>query len=893
MPFVSQSLRSSTGPQPPFVGRAAERRFFHQEILTPDEPTAHLLNVWGASGCGVSTLLAQWREDARGAPFQEDCLIAAADGRIGSPLQVMRTFAAQLRAAGAPLVAFEQMLAHLASAAPRPSTPEQQAALMLLTRQVQELARAHPVQGLPVLGGIYESVSETTRRDVLHQHPALALHEGQTFAEHLAALTRAFLDDLNWLATTPVASAPGRGLRVLLFLDELSESATTLLEWVRTQVLPASLSTGVVFLLGSSFSLEHVLPAEPALTSLPLHPFTRDETREFVAAWGISDPARLTRLFERTGGLPLALRLLAPVPPSWLDADEAALAPGLRWLEQQAPGYQYLVRYAALFSRSFDHQDLTVCPMFSASELILWYRRLLALPFVTHDPLTGESWYHPLVQQELRQRFASDAPAAYRQARQVIAQYYQRHVESHTRRQEPPAMCPAAEQKRFLALLEQWLWLADEPSLMQAIRSTLEFAERTEDQSALLTLLRGFAHASSAEAVPARSRQVAALLLSYREAEIHTPAFLETTGELVASLERMPGIPAQVLARVLSRRAAAWLLQDSPSQAREDSLRATSLDPMYAEGALVQGMTCAALGKQEEALEAYARTLQLAPRQVFALAHRALLYQARKAYELALEESTRVVSLAPDLPEAARLRTLIYADREKRRQGLGPFEARLARDPTDSEAYLLQGMAHCALGQHEQALASFAQAQALDPSNPRVYAGRGHVHLEGGDLLQARSDLAKAWELDPSDGTAGLLFAWVQLCLEEPETQVSALLETLVARFPASGISLLCQGIRHLLQQQFVEALAVLEQAQRLQPRQGEAAFWKGLACVYLEQDAEALEALEQARTAELPLPAVLFTPVRRIAAERPVFFQEHLQPLLQAISQTSPAQEP
>jgi len=189
-------------------------------------PAAHLLGVWGPAGVGVSALLAQWRADVRSAPFQDQCVIATADGHLGSPLRVMTAYAAQLRAVGVPLVAFEQLLARLTATTFHPATPEQLAARTLFARQVQELARAHPLQGLPVLGGMYESVSETMRQDALQQYPVLAVHDGQTFAEHLAALTRAFLDDLNWLASTPVVpSRPERGRRVLLFLDEISPNS--------------------------------------------------------------------------------------------------------------------------------------------------------------------------------------------------------------------------------------------------------------------------------------------------------------------------------------------------------------------------------------------------------------------------------------------------------------------------------------------------------------------------------------------------------------------------------------------------------------------------------------------------------------------------------------------
>lgn len=109
MPFVTSPLHSLRGPQSLFVGHADEHQIFRQQILLPQTPAVHLLNVWGPEGCGVSTLLARWREEARRAPFQEQCVTVSIEGRAGSPIQAMNTASAQFRTSGTPLVAFEQV----------------------------------------------------------------------------------------------------------------------------------------------------------------------------------------------------------------------------------------------------------------------------------------------------------------------------------------------------------------------------------------------------------------------------------------------------------------------------------------------------------------------------------------------------------------------------------------------------------------------------------------------------------------------------------------------------------------------------------------------------------------------------------------------------------------
>jgi tetratricopeptide (TPR) repeat protein len=90
------------------------------------------------------------------------------------------------------------------------------------------------------------------------------------------------------------------------------------------------------------------------------------------------------------------------------------------------------------------------------------------------------------------------------------------------------------------------------------------------------------------------------------------------------------------------------------------------------------------------------------------------------------------------------------------------------------------------------------------------------------------------------------------------------------------------QGIALVARQRYEKALDVLRTVLQKHPQRAEAWFWHGLACVFAQRDAEALVALEHARTAEIPLSAVLFTPLRWTTAARPDFYQERLVPFLQ-----------
>ena len=69
MPFVTPMLRSQEDIRPPFIGRVKELELFREQVLRPNEPSAHLLSLWGPLGVGASALLAQFHKEAHTDPF--------------------------------------------------------------------------------------------------------------------------------------------------------------------------------------------------------------------------------------------------------------------------------------------------------------------------------------------------------------------------------------------------------------------------------------------------------------------------------------------------------------------------------------------------------------------------------------------------------------------------------------------------------------------------------------------------------------------------------------------------------------------------------------------------------------------------------------------------------
>ena len=115
MPFVKQTALTIRRPRSSvrdrFIGRASELHMFREHMIKPEDPAYYVLSVWGQAGVGKTTLLARLRDEARTADFNDSCLTALVDERFFTPADLMERCAAQLRLAGAPLAAFEQVAA--------------------------------------------------------------------------------------------------------------------------------------------------------------------------------------------------------------------------------------------------------------------------------------------------------------------------------------------------------------------------------------------------------------------------------------------------------------------------------------------------------------------------------------------------------------------------------------------------------------------------------------------------------------------------------------------------------------------------------------------------------------------------------------------------------------
>jgi len=826
---------------------------FREHMLKPEDPAYNVLSVWGPAGVGKTTLLARLRDEARTADFKNSCLTALVDERQGTPADLMARCAAQLRLAGAPLAAFEQVAARYKQAL-QPHHDEQTVARAAFLREVAALTESK-VMDESVLGGLYETVAREANASFGSQrHASQSVGETGLLHGPLDDLTRAFVNDLNWL-TTASPHLAGRGRRVILFFDTCAPAAAETATWLLHTVLRVPISNQVALVVAGRESIEHSLSHEQSIYSMSLAPFTAGETRRYLARRGITAKDRVAAISRLSGGLPLYVSMLACDHEGYLDVTADIVTNMLRWIARQDHRKQRLVLHAALFSRPFTQDDLAAFHTLPEPEQISHYRWLIDLPFVQHSALDGRHRYHDLAQQVMRRALFQHAPQEEQAARRALANHYRRRLERMQAEEGKRVFCSAEWLELALALVSQLLCLPDAESLALAIEQVMAIVYDAKQEAQLVTALRELSQ-DSPEEHPAplaatSARQTAQLLLQYMEMDLASQEALTAATGLIEVACHAPTFSAPLLARIYGKR----------------------------------GMAESVHSEYEQAIADFDRALALDARATFAYAHRGIASWKGKKYQQAIADFDQAYTLDQELEGALLLRRLASWEFMAYRPGRGDFDRAIQLDPNDAQAHVLRGMACCLLDEAQQAIQSFDQALDLEPNNAWAYAGRGHVSLEMGQIEQARADLLRSQQLAPGDIYVGLLLEWMGLCQEEflpGRPDLLARLEALAALDRQQPAAALCQGVALTLRERFEEALAAFEQALLQSPGMRAASFWKSLACAFLGRDEEAAAALGQVRASGVPLPKVLLAPLRWLEQKNLHFYSKYAVPVLE-----------
>ncbi len=158
-------------------------------------------------------------------------------------------------------------------------------------------------------------------------------------------------------------------------------------------------------------------------------------------------------------------------------------------------------------------------------------------------------------------------------------------------------------------------------------------------------------------------------------------------------------------------------------------------------------------GDIEGAIKVYDRMIFQAPLNAPAMAracyNRALLKNRLGRTDEAIEDYTRSIEAEGTFVQSLCNRGNLYAARREDARAIRDYARANEVDPSFAPAYFCRGFLYHRTGQRELAMRDYQKAIELDPSLGEGFCGRGMLRDEQGDLEGARADLRIAVSLSP------------------------------------------------------------------------------------------------------------------------------------------------
>jgi tetratricopeptide (TPR) repeat protein len=157
-----------------------------------------------------------------------------------------------------------------------------------------------------------------------------------------------------------------------------------------------------------------------------------------------------------------------------------------------------------------------------------------------------------------------------------------------------------------------------------------------------------------------------------------------------------------------------------------------------------KGYALVTSGKNQEAVEAFTRAIELDPKDAKTYYHRGGVYGRLEDYRRAIKDFDRAIELNPKLQEAYTERGVGYGMLGDYQQSIREYDKAIELNSKDTRAYVNRGIAYAKLKDHQQAIRNYDKAIELNPKDERAYLNRGFAYAELGDHRQAMEDYKAA-----------------------------------------------------------------------------------------------------------------------------------------------------
>ena len=791
MPFKntdSKGSQPSTDGQKVFIGRNTELHFFRDKILKPKDPTYNIVSVSGQGGVGKSTLLKRFIEEARKPDFKDYCLTALIDERQTTPASMMEKFADQL-----PMESdFEKALRQYKEVLYKLQDERKAARAALLRKTTADFAGA-VVKDVPFIGGILqEGVGAATDYLFDELRYRQMLKDAERLEDPVGDLTKAFVTELNWLTDSyvPIGSSRAKHRRrVILFFDTFERLAAEAAPWLLNSFLETDISNQVVLVIVGRDPLQQSTPADPkswlpyldsgTIYSIALNSFTEKDTHAYLEARGVTDLDRIDTIWKLSHGLPLYLGILTSNLQGTVDPTANVVANFLRWIPEQEHIKRQLALDAALFSKTFNQDDLEAFTYLPEQERRALYRWLIGLPFVYYQE--GHHRYHEVAQDLFSRHLYQRSKKAYYAARRALADYYQQSLEKLQQEGGKEGDDSRERLELVLALAYQWFFLPDEASHLQAIEQLLNAIHNYGEQAGeIVGVLRDISKEQSTDLISPNAQRTARHLLHYLETDWGSR---EALTQAIATLD-------------------CWIELNSKSPA------------VYTQ----RGWTYFLLKEYQQAIADFNRTLELNADFAYAYSGRGWAYFMLKGYQRALADFDRALELDPKEGGAYNGRGTIYRQLKEYQRALSDFDRLIEGDPNNYWARFQRGQTYLWLKEIRQARADFTKSWELDST----IVSNGWM-TEWTRMCQERPDSGMAERLDtiaardPQDYWAHVCRGVAQWQRNRFEEALAEIERAIVLEPTMSGNAYFWKGMACASLGQNEEALAAIEKALALE----------------------------------------------------------------------------
>ena len=463
---------------------------------------------------------------------------------------------------------------------------------------------------------------------------------------------------------------------------------------------------------------------------------------------GIANDAVVSEIVRRSGGVPLALAVLAaerPESPEQVGDPNGTAVDG--FLSSVSEPARRRLAVDVSIPRLLNRDVLAV--LLERTDVLDDFAWLSELPFVKDAP---EGWFYsePVRVQMLR-RSRRDAPESWTRLHGKLAAYYARLEPGEDERGVDPEW-QAHELERAYHQLCSEPRRAVGPALngfMSAFASDRRFARRYAEALRQAGIDTGLDRVRTlGDALVAGTAAI--------DADDN-----EKAREMFTTLLGEDALDDMWRAKASDWRGYLAALDGRLDEALQDFDTAVELEPDSAEYRIDRGRTLARSGRYEDALADLDRAIALDPENSVPFVVRAETHQLAGRLDEAAADVARAVELQPKNTAAWLIQADILQLTGKAEEALAGADRAVEIEPENPQAWVVHARVQQALGRTDAALADLDRAVSLAPDDVGMLVLRANAHVRTGDLARAREDLeaAIARSAEFSTGDAGALLA--------------------------------------------------------------------------------------------------------------------------------------